>query len=283
MTIERWLRPVGVVIVAAVIIDGPAEQPPPGLHGDRLGVLLALAAFAVGLSAMYLVVVLAQRAREGQRRAERLLDELEQSRAAHVRAATLSERRHLARDMHDVPAHSLSALTLHWRGPGCWPPPTRRTPDGSRPPWNAPTTWPRRGAAGDRRAPRRRAAGTTAAGRAGPGLRARQRRQLPSGGRRGATRARLPGPPGRLPHRPGGAHQRPPARPRRAGRGAPRLRARGHTPGRRGPRPGGEPAAAPDGDGYGLTGMRERAELLDGTLTAAPTDTGFRVELWVPA
>jgi hypothetical protein len=48
-TLERWLRPVGVVIVAAVIIDGPAEQPAPGLHGDRLGVLLALAAFAVGL------------------------------------------------------------------------------------------------------------------------------------------------------------------------------------------------------------------------------------------
>jgi signal transduction histidine kinase len=29
--------------------------------------------------------------------------------------------------------------------------------------------------------------------------------------------------------------------------------------------------------------MRERAELLDGTLTAVPTGTGFRVELWVPA
>jgi signal transduction histidine kinase len=209
-TLERWLRPVGVVIVAAVIIDGPAEQPAPGLHGDRLGVLLALAAFAVGLlgareallrhapvwvqvpflcalvagsgvlmwlqpagpgflgffflaawvaalrvparasataaglalvlglamvraatahrpvmgivlaavglSALYLVVVLAQRAREGQRRAERLLEELEQSRAAQVRAAALSERQHLAREMHDVLAHSLSALTLQLEG-----------------------------------------------------------------------------------------------------------------------------------------------------------------------
>jgi signal transduction histidine kinase len=27
---------------------------------------------------------------------------------------------------------------------------------------------------------------------------------------------------------------------------------------------------------------RERAELLGGTLTAAPTGSGFRVELWVP-
>ncbi len=35
--------------------------------------------------------------------------------------------------------------------------------------------------------------------------------------------------------------------------------------------------------GYGLTGMRERAELLGGTLTAAPTDRGFRVLLWLPA
>jgi signal transduction histidine kinase len=29
--------------------------------------------------------------------------------------------------------------------------------------------------------------------------------------------------------------------------------------------------------------MRERAELLGGTLTTSPTDHGFRVELWVPA
>jgi signal transduction histidine kinase len=37
------------------------------------------------------------------------------------------------------------------------------------------------------------------------------------------------------------------------------------------------------GGGYGLTGMRERAELLDGTLTAGPTGHGFRVDLWIPA
>jgi signal transduction histidine kinase len=38
-----------------------------------------------------------------------------------------------------------------------------------------------------------------------------------------------------------------------------------------------------DGDGYGLTGMRERAELLGGSLTAGHTPDGFRVELWIPA
>jgi signal transduction histidine kinase len=37
------------------------------------------------------------------------------------------------------------------------------------------------------------------------------------------------------------------------------------------------------GSGYGLTGMRERAELLGGRLTAEPTADGFRVELWLPA
>jgi signal transduction histidine kinase len=34
--------------------------------------------------------------------------------------------------------------------------------------------------------------------------------------------------------------------------------------------------------GYGLTGMRERAELLGGTLTAGPTEQGFRVMLSLP-
>jgi signal transduction histidine kinase len=44
----------------------------------------------------------------------------------------------------------------------------------------------------------------------------------------------------------------------------------------------GAPAAdAPPG--YGLTGMRERAELLGGRLSAGPTADGFRVELWLPA
>jgi signal transduction histidine kinase len=43
------------------------------------------------------------------------------------------------------------------------------------------------------------------------------------------------------------------------------------------PRPSG------DGQGYGLTGMRERAELLGGELTTAKTRGGFRVELRVPA
>jgi signal transduction histidine kinase len=47
---------------------------------------------------------------------------------------------------------------------------------------------------------------------------------------------------------------------------------------------GSPPPIAPptNGGGYGLTGMRERAELLGGELVAAPTPTGFRVELRLP-
>jgi signal transduction histidine kinase len=41
--------------------------------------------------------------------------------------------------------------------------------------------------------------------------------------------------------------------------------------------------SANDGGGYGLVGMRERAELVGGTLEASPLPTGFRVRLWLPA
>ena len=45
----------------------------------------------------------------------------------------------------------------------------------------------------------------------------------------------------------------------------------------------GEQTGSGAGGGYGLTGMRERAALLGGTLTAHMTCTGFRVELELPA
>ena len=52
-------------------------------------------------------------------------------------------------------------------------------------------------------------------------------------------------------------------------------------------RPGGAaPPPGPSGltfGGYGLTGMRERAELLGGELTAGPTEAGFHVLLQLPA
>jgi signal transduction histidine kinase len=378
---ERWLRPVGVVIVAAVIIDGPAEQPAPGLHGDRLGVLLALAAFAVGLlgareallrhapvwvqvpflgalvagsgvlmwlqpagpgflgffflaawvgalrvparasataaglalvlglamvraatahrpvlgivlaaaglSALYLVIVLAQRAREGQRRAERLLEELEQTRAAQVRAAALSERQHLAREMHDVLAHSLSALTLQLEGArllaAAEQPETGRIAEALERAHHLAQAGLRDarraiGALRDEELPGpQRLAGLAREFERDSGVSchlevAGDPRELDSQARLAVYRTAQEALTNIRRH----AH-------------AERVEVRlGYEP--LGTRlvvedfePDGARAAAPNGQGYGLTGMRERAELLDGTLTAAPTDTGFRVELWVPA
>ncbi|MER5638703.1 histidine kinase [Kitasatospora sp. NPDC002227] len=51
----------------------------------------------------------------------------------------------------------------------------------------------------------------------------------------------------------------------------------------RAPRGGAAPGLADAGSGYGLLGMRERAELLGGELLAGPDEGGWRVLLRVPA
>jgi signal transduction histidine kinase len=43
------------------------------------------------------------------------------------------------------------------------------------------------------------------------------------------------------------------------------------------------PQLSAAGGGYGISGMRERAELIGGRLLAGPTAGGYRVELWIPA
>src|SRR6185437_8743487 len=57
-----------------------------------------------------------RRIRTQEAQAEQLLIELEESRGAELRAAALAERQRLARDMHDVLAHSLSGLLLQLEG-----------------------------------------------------------------------------------------------------------------------------------------------------------------------
>ncbi len=46
---------------------------------------------------------------------------------------------------------------------------------------------------------------------------------------------------------------------------------------------GGVPAGVPAGGGHGITGMRERVEVLGGQLEAGPTGTGWRVRTVLPA
>ena len=267
----------GLAIVALALVALPVAEIA-GRDKSPFGALLQ----ELGVIAFYLVARLAGRLAEGQEQAERMLLELEQTRDAQARAAVLGERQRLAREMHDVLAHSLSALALQLE------------------------------------AARLRAAGHDDPDLVQTLERAHH---LARGGLEEARRAigmlrddELPGPE-RLPALvadfehdtgipatiavDGETHVlSPDARLtlfRTAQEALTNVRKHAHAARVElrlaydvaGARLsvedfGGGGRAAGDGDGYGLTGMRERAELLGGTLTAAPTDAGFRVELWVP-
>ena len=240
-----------------------------------------------GILAFFVLSLFARRLRESNQRAELLLAELEQTRAAQAQAAALSERQRLAREMHDVLAHSLSGLVLNLEGARLLA--ARGGAD------------PQVGDAIDR-ADRLARTGLEEARRAigmlrddalpGPerladlaaefagdtgvackvAVTGDGERDLGTDGRLTLYRvaqealtnirkhARADRVEIRLAYEPAGTRLT-----------IEDFDARGEHP------------ALCDGTGYGLTGMRERAELLGGTLTAGPVDSGFLVELWVPA
>ena len=78
-----------------------------GLNGG-LGLLALVAVYVASLSA--------RRGQVQEEQEERLLAELAESRKAGLRAAALAERQRLAREMHDVLAHSLSGLVVQLEG-----------------------------------------------------------------------------------------------------------------------------------------------------------------------
>ncbi|MEU4335950.1 histidine kinase [Micromonospora lupini] len=98
---------VPALIVAFVVLEMVAS-----ITGQDFGFLAVLAGFAVLFGALYLAFRLA----EAQRETKRLLAELEAGQAALAEAAGLAERQRLAREMHDVLAHSLSGLSLQLEG-----------------------------------------------------------------------------------------------------------------------------------------------------------------------
>lgn len=69
-----------------------------------------------GVVGFFLVATVARRFHEGGVEKEALLAELSETRAAHAQAAALGERQRLAREMHDVLAHTLSGLVLNLEG-----------------------------------------------------------------------------------------------------------------------------------------------------------------------
>ncbi len=94
----------GITCLAAAAVAVSHDSP-------TLALLSAIA--IVGFPGMTL---LARRLGQANDQAERLLIELEGTRAAQAQAAGLAERQRLAREMHDVLAHSLSGLMLQLEG-----------------------------------------------------------------------------------------------------------------------------------------------------------------------
>ncbi len=95
----------GAALVGAAIVFLGVAHEFSGAHRNGSPILLAW----LGVVAVYTAVSAARRAREGD---DQLLVELERTRDAQVREAALAERQRLAREMHDVLAHSLSGLAL---------------------------------------------------------------------------------------------------------------------------------------------------------------------------
>jgi signal transduction histidine kinase len=266
----------GATIVAFVLVNELAGRLSPW----------EIAGASIGIFTTYTISALAGWLRQEQYQTRRLLVELEASRVEAARAAALAERAHLAREMHDVLAHSLSALALQLSAARLL-----AVQRGSDP----------EVVAALERAHQLARSGIDEARRAvgllreddlpGPERLERLARDLqadtgiPCAVQVSGEQREL-GPDARL------------TLYRVAQEALSNVRK--HAVADRvqldlGYAPTGtsltvedfssspRPQTAISRSGYGLTGMRERAELLGGTLTAGPTDGGFRVNLWLPA
>jgi signal transduction histidine kinase len=308
---------VAVSSVALVLLAGMVQVNVP-LHQN--GRLQDGASVVIGLfpGVICVLVLLTRRLDRHSFQMERVLLDLEQAQNAEVRAAALAERQRLAREMHDVLAHSLSGLTLQLEGA-------------------------RLLAAEDPADPRLAETIERAHHLARSGLQEARRaigllrdEQLPGPERLAALAAEFEQDSGlpcaltvegdqhtlgsqarlavyrvaqealtniskhadasrvevRLRYEPDGTEltvqdfgrEQVPLVSVRVLAGALPAAAAGGVPGDSGRGAGGgtKPGERNGSGGYGLAGMRERAELLGGTLTTTKTQNGFRVDLWLP-
>ncbi|HUC58883.1 MAG TPA: histidine kinase [Streptosporangiaceae bacterium] len=264
------------------------------LASQDLGVVFVFAVGAFTQSAR----ISQERARQAQARAEDLLAQLKVSQAAEARAAALTERTRLAREIHDILAHSLSGLILALdtmellgRQPGAGPAAMERMLEQvSRCQRIA-----RDGLAETKRA----IAALRGDDLPGPDLLERLVRETAAST---GVRAELlvKGTPRPLPAEVGLAVYRTAQEAltntaKYAGRDATAELRLGYdgegvelviedaSPAVHAGQARRDDAARLTFGGYGLTGMRERAELLGGSLTAGPAGDGFAVRLRLPA
>jgi signal transduction histidine kinase len=298
-----WFEPNGAGFVGGFVLAGSAAARLRGSSGVALtlfvvvglgvaGVvgahrpLLPTAINLLGLIAFYRLGLYARRLRARTTESVTLLAELRETREAQVLAAALAERQHLAREMHDVLAHSLSSLVLHLEGARLLAVRSEAEPrltdaiERAHHLAQAGLSEARQAIGtlrdDDLPGPERLAtlaeefqrdtgvpcALTVTGGP--PELRAQTRLTLYRVAQEALTNV----------------HKH--ARPERV-----EVRLDYERDGARltvediATTPTTNPAS--DDHGYGVSGMRERAELLGGDLTAEPTATGFRVTLWAPA
>jgi len=262
----------------ALVMASTAEHP----SGSIAGLVFSVVPW-------FLVMRLVRRLVERGRQAEALVEELRESRAAHAESAALAERGRVAREMHDVLAHSLSALALQLEGARLLARDRDADPDV---------------VAAIERAHHLAAGGLAEARQAIAALRGEE---LPGPERLQALAdafaehsaahcaVTVTGTPRELSSearlalyrtaqealtnvRRHSAADRVEIALRYAPDGT-TLVVEDHGPGA----PVVVGPGSSSGGGYGLPGMRERAELLGGRLSAEPTADGFRVELWLPA
>jgi signal transduction histidine kinase len=103
--LQAELASVFVLIAVAVLALGIAFL---AYKGSALGLL----AYALGLLASELAASNGRQARQRANQAELLLAQTQRSHEEHLRAARLEESTRLAREIHDVLAHTLAGLTI---------------------------------------------------------------------------------------------------------------------------------------------------------------------------
>jgi signal transduction histidine kinase len=262
----------GVAVVGGSAMVAQAADDPWG----------AVVSIVLSVIPWFLVIRLLHQMHDGRAQAEQLVEELRESRAAHAESAAAAERGRVAREMHDVLAHSLSALALQLEG-------TRLLArDRSADEEVVEAIERAHHLAAEGLAEARAAIGALR----GDELPGPERLEQLADAYPGPSRLIVSGTPRELSSEARLAIYRTAQealtnvlRHSAADRveialgyedDATRLVVRDHGP-------GAPVAVGAPGAGYGLTGMRERAELLGGRLTAEPTADGFRVELWLPA
>jgi signal transduction histidine kinase len=244
---------------------------------------LALISYALGLTFAYVAARSTTQLREEQVRTKALLLEVQRNRDAQVQSAALNERTRIAREIHDVLAHTLAALTVQLEGARVELQERGSDPDALSAVERA-HHLAREGLNETRRAVAALRGDDMPGADRLPGLVTEFEKDTGT-----PAQFRIEGAPRQLQAEAQLAlfrtaqealtNVRKHAKPNRIevvlryGPQATELAVEDH----------GEPIGSETAvGGYGLLGMRERAELLGGTLDARPTDDGFTVTLRIP-